>query len=186
MSGLFSSLTGQNKIFDVVFNTYTEGDNSEITALDSLGVMLRKLQAQLKNAGDSWNWVSIDEIGTTINPDNGLKYTEEYFIDGVGGIQFCIKDNILWIRALYKMLVGVSGTGWQLFTITDPKYFPKLGPRNSTVIRPFGHQINAGDIRNLFTYYVDPDGYGNFMIHSAQTIPQTAIISILPTPIGFI
>ncbi|UUN92524.1 hypothetical protein I9189_015790 [Acinetobacter bereziniae] len=135
--------------------------------------------------GDSWNWVSINEIGTLVNADNNLVYAEEYFIDGVGGIQFCIKDNILWVKALFRMKISISGTGWQIFTITDPNYFPKLGPRNSTVIRPAGHQLDIGNILNQFVYYVDKIDSG-FMIHSAQSLNAPGIYSILPTAIGFI
>lgn len=47
LSGLFSSLAGQSGIFDVVFGAYTAGTNAAINAADSLGVMLRKLQAQV-------------------------------------------------------------------------------------------------------------------------------------------
>lgn len=47
LSGLFSSLAGQTGIFDVVFSAYTAGTNAAINAADSLGVMLRKLQAQV-------------------------------------------------------------------------------------------------------------------------------------------
>lgn len=46
-TGQFSSLAGQSGIFNVVFSTYTAGTNGVIGAADSLGTMLRKLQAQL-------------------------------------------------------------------------------------------------------------------------------------------
>ncbi|WP_151805897.1 hypothetical protein [Acinetobacter bereziniae] len=137
--------------------------------------------------GDSWNWVSINEIGTLVNADNNLVYAEEYFIDGVGGIQFCIKDNILWFKALFQMKIGMSGTGWPLFTITDPTYFPKVGTNNETVIRPAGHQLNAGSMLTQFTYYlIKPSGANGFQLHSAQSLISTSIYSILPTAIGFI
>ena len=47
LSGLFSSLANQAGIFDVVFSAYTTGANAVIAATDSLGTMLRKLQAQI-------------------------------------------------------------------------------------------------------------------------------------------
>lgn len=46
-TGQFSSLAGQSGIFDVVFSAYTAGNNVVIGAADSLGTMLRKLQAQI-------------------------------------------------------------------------------------------------------------------------------------------
>ena len=137
--------------------------------------------------GDIWNWVSINEIGTLVNSTNSLVYADEYFIDGVGGIKFCIKDNILWIKALYQMKISISGTGWPLFTITDPAYFPKIGTGNETVLRPIGHQLNAGSILTQFTYYLSkPTGALGYQLHSAQSLNAPSIYSILPTPIGFI
>lgn len=46
-TGQFSSLAGQSGIFNVVFSAYTAGTNVVIGAADSLGTMLRKLQAQI-------------------------------------------------------------------------------------------------------------------------------------------
>jgi hypothetical protein len=64
LTGLFSSLANQNKIFDVIFNTYALGSNAEISASDTLGQMLGKLQAQIKNigSGSGFNWVNADQI----------------------------------------------------------------------------------------------------------------------------
>lgn len=187
LSGQFNSLNGQNKIYDVIFSAYTEGENAEITAVDTLGTMLRKLQKQIKSKGGGDKWVSINEIGTLVNNTNNLIYAEEYFIDGVGGFKFCIKDNVLWFKALFRMKISISGTGWPLFTITDPAYFPKVGTNNETVIRPAGHQLNAGSMLTQFTYYfVKPTGAAGYQLISAQSLNAPAIYSILPTPIGFI
>lgn len=46
-TGQFSSLAGQSGIFSVVYSAYTAGTNAAINAADSLGTMLRKLQAQI-------------------------------------------------------------------------------------------------------------------------------------------
>ncbi|MCT9977750.1 hypothetical protein M2R48_05365 [Acinetobacter sp. I-MWF] len=64
LSGFFSSLTGQNKIFEVVHTAYAEGSNSVIAATDSLGVMLGKLQAQiLSNGSNDIEWVKAEHVG---------------------------------------------------------------------------------------------------------------------------
>lgn len=61
LSGLFSSLADQNKIFDVAYNAYTATTSAVISAGDALGLMLSKLQAQItqirkKSYGDYSDW----------------------------------------------------------------------------------------------------------------------------------
>lgn len=46
-TGQFSSLAGQSGVFNVVFSAYNAGSNLALTAADTLGTMLRKLQAQI-------------------------------------------------------------------------------------------------------------------------------------------
>ena len=58
LTGLFSSLGGINKLFDVVYNAYSIGSNIAIKSTDTLGQMLGKLQAQVSaNASDIVNKV---------------------------------------------------------------------------------------------------------------------------------
>ncbi|MCU4601850.1 coiled-coil domain-containing protein [Acinetobacter ursingii] len=66
LSGLFSSLGGQTKLFDVVFSAYALGANTAIVATDTLGMMLGKLQAQITalSSGTSVNWVKANVVGT--------------------------------------------------------------------------------------------------------------------------
>lgn len=52
-TGQFSSLAGQSGIFNVVFSAYTAGINSILTAADTLGTMLGKLQAQILSKQDA-------------------------------------------------------------------------------------------------------------------------------------
>ena len=47
LTGLFSSLGGINKLFDVVYSAYSIGSNLAIKSTDTLGQMLGKLQAQV-------------------------------------------------------------------------------------------------------------------------------------------
>lgn len=47
LSGLFSSLAGQNAIFNVLFSGYTVGSNLAVTAMDTLGQAIGKLQGQI-------------------------------------------------------------------------------------------------------------------------------------------
>ena len=104
LSGLFSSLGGQNKIFDVVFGAYALGSNTAITATDTLGQMLGKLQAQISNAGGgSFNWVNITTIAGTAMPSSGatldLTKTKIYLAK---------KDGQLWIKGYFKLSANIS------------------------------------------------------------------------------
>lgn len=47
LTGLFSSLGGINKLFDVIYSAYIIGSNLAIKSTDTLGQMLGKLQAQI-------------------------------------------------------------------------------------------------------------------------------------------
>ena len=115
LSGLFSSLGGQNKIFDVVFNTYALGTNAAITATDTLGQMLGKLQAQINNlgGGSSVTWVSAASIGTT-HPS---------FVN----VQFAKINGLLWIRGYCKN-TAFMGAGTTLFLLTNPSYHLDIPP----------------------------------------------------------
>lgn len=114
LSGLFSSLSGQNKIFDVVYTAYTEGANSVITATDSLGVMLGKLQAQIKAGNSKVEWVDAEKIG---------RFGYGFSHGTIGGkpakLEFAKIDGNLWIRGFLAHSVSASG---EVFTITESSY----------------------------------------------------------------
>lgn len=70
-SGLFSALTGQSAIFNVVYSAYTLGSNLAIAATDSLGQMLGKLQAQIND--------NVTTLGTKVDKITGKGLsTEDY------------------------------------------------------------------------------------------------------------
>ncbi|KAF1010603.1 MAG: hypothetical protein GAK29_05041 [Acinetobacter bereziniae] len=167
--------------------TAQEFANQAATNLENEVNELKKLIENSGGGGDLWNWVSINEIGTLLNSETNTYFLEEYFIDGVGGIQFCIKDNILWFRALFKVVGNINGTSFALLTVSDPKYYPKLGIKGEVAFRPACTQLNAGSILDQFTFYFSKEYEGvNYELRSAQSLRMTAIYSILPTPIGFI
>lgn len=187
LSGLFNSLSGQNKIFDVVHSAYADGTNSVITAADSLGVMLGKLQAQIKNNSGSWNWVSINQIGTMTDLASNYTFAQEHFIDGVGGVWFCIKDNFLYMKALFKVIGNVNGTGQRLFTVTNLAYKPKFGASNLFVVRSSAGSIDdlsgAGLNQLIFTYRNNAVG---MQLSSQQALSNGGVYMIPVTAIGFI
>ncbi|MEG2263723.1 MAG: hypothetical protein RSC68_05080 [Acinetobacter sp.] len=187
LSGLFSSLAGQNKIFDVVYSAYVDGANSVITATDSLGVMLGKLQAQIKNNSSGWNWVNITQIGTMFDTSSNYQFAQEHFINGVGGVWFCIKDNMLYMKALFKVIGNVNGTGQRLFTITDLAYKPKFGASNLFVVRSSAGSIDdlsgAGLNQLIFSYR---NGTTYMYFSSQQSLSNGGVYMIPATAIGFI
>ena len=68
LSGLFNSLVGQNKIFDVVFGAYALGSNTAVVATDTLGQIIGKLQAQINNVKPSATMMPV-------NVQTGTAYT---------------------------------------------------------------------------------------------------------------
>lgn len=187
LSGLFSSLAGQNKIFDVVYSAYVDGANSVITATDSLGVMLGKLQAQIKNNSSGWDWVNITQIGTMFDTSSNYQFAQEHFINGVGGVWFCIKDNTLYMKALFKVIGNVNGTGQRLFTVTNLAYKPKFGASNLFVVRSSAGSIDdlsgAGLNQLIFSYR---NGTTNMYFSSQQSLSNGGVYMIPATAIGFI
>ena len=99
LSGLFSSLSGQNRIFDVVHSAYVLGANSAIAANDALGVMLGKLQAQINSKAIEPIWVKASQVGTI--DSNFLPYV----IDSGNrmNLEFAKIGGLLWVRGAFTI-----------------------------------------------------------------------------------
>lgn len=94
LTGLFSSLGGQGKIFDVLYTAYIEGTNSIISASDSLGAMLGKLQAQINAKASEPVWVRANQVGTihsNIIPSITVGTDTNY-------LEFAKIGGLLWVR----------------------------------------------------------------------------------------
>ncbi|MEQ1321777.1 hypothetical protein [Acinetobacter guillouiae] len=114
LSGLFSSLSSQNKIFDVVYSAYQMGSNTVLVATDTLGQMLGKLQAQI-NAGSKVEWVRADTIGS-FNTSSGFGHGQ---INGKSAyLEFAKINGCLWMRGFMKIPYG-NGLA---YTLTDKTY----------------------------------------------------------------
>lgn len=150
----------EQRVLDTTLKGLGTSEASKILATDSVIVALQKLQSSVdKNA---WNWVNVSEIGTLVDATNGgMKFIEEGFVDGVGGIWFCLKDQTVYVKAMFKVIGGVSGTGQRLMTIFDPKYKPKFGENNTLVIRSNSGALTSGAGLNqlTFTFRNQVDGY---------------------------
>lgn len=112
-SGLFTSLASQNKIFDVVFNAYALGSNTAISATDTLGQMLGKLQAQIANSGSSAPvWVDVSTVGTVASG----------YVSAVN-VQVARFQGMLWFKGAFNILSSVA-TNSELCRITASAYKP--------------------------------------------------------------
>ncbi len=119
LSGLFSSLGGQNKIFDVVFGAYALGSNTAISVTDTLGQMLGKLQAQINAGSGSFNWVDVTTIAGTAMPLSGatldLTKTKIYLAK---------KDGQLWIKGYFQLSANISSPSMgAVCRVTDLNWF---------------------------------------------------------------
>ena len=117
--GLFSSLGGQNKIFDVVFGAYALGSNTAISVTDTLGQMLGKLQAQINAGSGSFNWVDVTTIAGTAMPLAGatldLTKTKIYLAK---------KDGQLWIKGYFQLSANISSPSVGVVCrVTDLNWF---------------------------------------------------------------
>jgi hypothetical protein len=98
----------------VIFNTYALGSNAEISASDTLGQMLGKIQAQIKNMGNGgsgFNWINADQI-------SGLTLTAPV---QHRSLKFAKKDGMLWIcGCLYVQGTTLGST--KFFNISNAAY----------------------------------------------------------------
>ena len=145
LSGLFSALLGQNKIFDVVHSAYIDGTNSVITATDTLGQMLGKLQAQIKNIPKT-EWVRADKVGTihaNITPSVTVGANTIY-------LEFAKIDGLLWVRGGFTLKGAAMSAG-------SPNYITA-----GIVTFNNGYKMQAIDTGGAMTNIsVQPNGYSS-------------------------
>ena len=116
LAGVFSSLSGQSKIFDVVYSAYQIGTNTALSATDTLGQMFGKLQAQINAKASANVWVDISTVATL---SNGVASISSY------PLQVAVIEGYLWIRGGFSTTV-TFGAGNTLFQITNSAYKPRI------------------------------------------------------------
>lgn len=113
-TGLFSSLGNQNKIFDVVHSAYISGTAAAITASDTLGQMLAKLQAQINNPPVAkTKWMTIQEISDWVNPSLVVDYTT------TRALRFAVIGGMLFAEG--QFFLTNNGAGFNLCSL-KPEY----------------------------------------------------------------
>ncbi|MEG2566398.1 MAG: hypothetical protein RSA84_09365 [Acinetobacter sp.] len=173
LSGLFNSLVGQNKIFDVVFGAYALGSNTAVVATDTLGQIIGKLQAQINNIAPP-TWVSAASIGT-VHPS-------------LTGMEFAKINGNLWVRGRYQSANSVAN-GTILFTLTNAGYRIETPESGFSDLLIGQVQVNTNFIAAQYLDLlgmVNPNRY-YFKLRTRGSFDQVASPSyavIQPTPIG--
>lgn len=125
ITGLFSSLAGQNKIFDVIFNNYVLGENTEITAANTLGQMLAKLQAQINT--QKFNWINAKAISG---------YIASYGVteNSSAPLKFAIKDGLLWVSGSIRITQTTADA--PILLLNNPNYRLKVASASEVGLIP--------------------------------------------------
>lgn len=111
LTGLFSSLSGQNKIFDVVFNAYAIGSNTALNASDTLGQMLSKLQGQISAIAPAW---------VNVNTLSGYLKNNAVTVSGTK-IEIAKINGMIWLRGFFTANNSISSNSF-IFSHSDPNY----------------------------------------------------------------
>ncbi|MBK0063981.1 MULTISPECIES: hypothetical protein [unclassified Acinetobacter] len=183
LSGLFSSLTGQSKIFDVVYSAYALGANTAILATDTLGMILGKLQAQINAKASANVWVNAATVATfssKVIPN-----------DTDNPLQFAVIDGFLWIRGMFTT-TDTFGQGASLFEVTAVGFKPKvLYPALSSYVAIQGFYAaygssGGGQIYSGLTgiQFIQKNTGNNFFGFVSTNAANSSGLSIPPTPIA--
>ncbi len=159
LSGLFSSLGGQSKLFDVVYSAYALGANSVISATDSLGQMLGKLQAQIDALKSGAVWVPASSIG--VFNENTFSYAKSMDGKFTSKIEFARIDGLLWIRGSFNVKVAQQDT---VVTIKDDRYKCLIGQ----------DYMGSSVFSVLHTVQERRDSTGNFSFRSTNRVYDSA------------
>ena len=120
LSGQFISLGGQNKIYDVVHSAYADGVNTVITASDTLGQILGKLQAQIKALSQPKvvNWIDVKSIAVFSTSVTLINTTLQ--VANING-DFFIRGNIhiTGSIAIEDTIFAIDNKNWYVVNRTD-------------------------------------------------------------------
>lgn len=171
-TGLFSSLGNQNKIFDVVHSAYISGTAAAITASDTLGQMLAKLQAQINNPpAKVVNWINIKTIsGTVFSNATSLSNIEFADIDG----NFWVRGTLVTRAATSGYLIYYASPKFRVFDNGDVGYMSIKSRTTSSVIN-----ICFREISNIFGSYTEVTSLSGAQIADTYYIPPTCIGKLL-------
>lgn len=176
LSGSFSSLADQAKLFNVLFSAYQLGTNQALAATDTLGTMLGKLQAQV-NANKA-EWVAIEDVG--IFDKNYHSYLTTNGV--ISKIELARINGNLWIRGVFRVTLSNAP---QLLTITDIRYkckcFSAINPIALVTMAKDNSGVTSKFVSNISV--VDEQSAAN-SIQTITTVAQGIGYNIYPQAIG--
>lgn len=98
LTGKFSDLSGQDKIYDAVISTFNANLNQPVGVSDSLLTALQKIQSQINNINPTWlDAFNFGTVSSLINPSGT--------IDGNAlNLKFAVIGGILWVKGAFTLI----------------------------------------------------------------------------------
>lgn len=154
-------------------------NNNSVLATDVLLEAIGKLQAQINEMGsDVWNWVHYSEVGIF-----GSCFAE-YFINGIGGLYFCIKDNVLYVKGLITVTTSAS-TVQNIFVFQNADYYILKPDILNVNLQYFSAQrINLWLTGSLVYEYVKSGA--TYALKTTSSITAGHVFQILPTALCYV
>ncbi|MDA0697815.1 MAG: hypothetical protein O2793_15620 [Proteobacteria bacterium] len=154
-------------------------DSNAVVTTDAILVAIGKLQSQINEIGsDVWNWIHYSDVGIF-----GSCFAE-YFINEVGGLYFCIKDNVLYVKGLVTVTTSSSSIQ-NIFVFQNPAYHILKPDTLNTEIQYFtAHRINLGLTGSLLYQYVKSGV--TYALKTTSSITAGHVFQILPTALCYV
>lgn len=177
LSGLFSSLGSQNKIFDVVHSAYVDGANAAISASDTLGQMLGKLQAQIKaNSSGSKpiNWIDLKTIATF--------HTSVYLPNTT--LKIANINGELWMKGSFQITAQITAGTDPIFTIPNKDWYVTSTIPEARVGLVATFPLYNGGFSPYFFGFIQAPAINAMRFYCTQNTPSSAVFNFVPFNIG--
>lgn len=177
LSGLFSSLTGQNKVFDVVHSAYVEGTNVAISASDTLAQMLGKLQAQIKansSANKPVNWIDVKTIAT-FNSRVSLPNTT---------LKIANINGEMWMKGMISLSSQITANTDPIFTIGNKDWFVTTAVSTAYVGLTSSFDL-YGTTMSIYNFgFVQAPAINAMRFYCTQNTPSNGSYNFVPFQVG--
>lgn len=187
LSGSFSDLVNKSSLFSLVYSAYAIGSNVAVSASDTLGQMLGKLQAQINSNVTAINTKEPSiTSGTTAQYWRGDKTWQTLATDVRGTVltglstatnsAITATDNIL--LALGKVQAQIADTKAGL--ATNAQDISSINLRAGDLVSNGFGQLKSNKYFSAFTYNATdrPAGLGSFVIPSVTVIMGDELIPV--------
>ncbi|OTG83543.1 hypothetical protein [Acinetobacter sp. ANC 4648] len=177
LSGLFSSLTGQNKIFDVVHSAYVEGTNVAISASDTLAQMLGKLQAQIKansSANKPVNWIDVKTIAT-FNARVSLPNTT---------LKIANINGEMWMKGMISLSSQITANTDPIFAIGNKDWFVTTAVSTANVGLTSCFDLYGTSLSIYNFGFVQAPAINAMRFYCTQNTPSNGSYNFVPFQVG--